>query len=146
MLKDRFVRNACENFSYSVWLVGKFNSPKPMFRSMQTLRPPSTALRCWSPQQISRSTDQKNTEHRYVSHLRNLRLEARLGMTVHGNDTRYGQALQCKTTFFGKSEIQTWLLLLPHDSHTFGSLKYGKHSLLVCRKLCADQKYLILSN
>ena len=53
--------------------------------------------------------------------------------------------LQFKKTFSSNSEIQTYLLLLPHDSSTFGGLNYGKHSLLARRNLIAGQNYLILS-
>ena len=57
----------------------------------------------------------------------------------------HGGQLQFKKTFSSNSEIQTQLLLLPHDSSTLGGLNYGKHSLLACRNLIAGQNYLILS-
>jgi hypothetical protein len=42
--------------------------------------------------------------------------------------------------------ISNLTLLLLHDSYTFGGLKYRQRSALACRKLYADQNYLILSN
>ena len=36
--------------------------------------------------------------------------------------------------------------LLPHSGSTFRGLKYGEHSLLVCRNLYSDQNHIILSS